>query len=131
MTMILRATAALALLVLAGPRQGFALALTEVLTEIVPFLPVQNVLSMLEKSCEKTGRTKNVEQRDLMFGLVFGLMALVRSGLVTRERTATAEDLCKVIKMLVENANLKPYMRELCFEVLAALAAQVRLIVVK
>jgi hypothetical protein len=80
-------------------------------------------MDLLDQATSSEGLVgaKNSEQRDLLFGRVFGYTALVQSGLAMRTRNTTALDLERLIKGLVEHADTKPYLREWCFEVLLSI----------
>ncbi|KAJ1796888.1 DNA-directed DNA polymerase, partial [Coemansia sp. RSA 2523] len=65
-----------------GARQGYSIALSELLAR-VPCISVKLVLDLLWRSTEATKQMKGQEQRDMRFGRIFGLMALVQSGIIT------------------------------------------------
>ncbi|KAJ3340124.1 hypothetical protein HDU93_007349 [Gonapodya sp. JEL0774] len=60
-------------------RQGFAVALTELLS-LLSFIPITHVLDSLTKHTDVTGSMNGQEEREMYFGRVFGVMSLVSSG---------------------------------------------------
>ncbi|KXS11653.1 hypothetical protein M427DRAFT_72754 [Gonapodya prolifera JEL478] len=62
-----------------GARQGFAVALTELLV-VIPFVPITYVLETLLRHTDVTGSMSGQEEREMYFGRVFGVMSVVSSG---------------------------------------------------
>ncbi|KAJ2726537.1 DNA-directed DNA polymerase [Coemansia sp. Benny D115] len=102
-----------------GARQGFSIALTELLARI-PCISVPLVLSLLWRHTEAVGSMSNQEQRDMHFGRIFGLMALVQSGILTREGTTSA-DISKIVAELVAVGAKKPYLREIAYSTIVSM----------
>ncbi|KAI8074718.1 DNA polymerase phi-domain-containing protein [Gongronella butleri] len=100
-----------------GARQGFSLALTELLA-VMDMLTTHLVLDLLERHTDRIEASNNEETRDLLFGRLFGLMAIASSGILRRDST-TVDDLLRVFKMLADLAHTKNYLHEVCYHVLA------------
>ncbi|KAL0096977.1 DNA polymerase phi-domain-containing protein [Phycomyces blakesleeanus] len=98
-----------------GARQGFSLALTELLSTI-DLVTAKVVLDLLFRYTERVGSMSGEEVRDMLFGRLFGLMSIVASGMVAREST-TAEDANRIIESLAEMAKTKSYLSEVCHHV--------------
>ncbi|KAJ3393682.1 DNA-directed DNA polymerase [Lobulomyces angularis] len=95
-----------------GARQGFSLALTELLSAM-EWLHSKTVLDLIETSCVTTGGMKGEEERDVLFGRIFGVMAMIRSGILFRKET-TLEDLKRVLKLLSDSLVKKSFLAESC-----------------
>ncbi|KAJ2784893.1 DNA-directed DNA polymerase [Coemansia javaensis] len=103
-----------------GARQGYAVALAELLGR-VRCISARVVLDLLWSSTEATRSMKGQEQRDVWFGRVFGMMAVVQSGLLGRAGAATAVDLRKMAMELAAIGGKKSYLREVAYAVLGAM----------
>ncbi|KAJ1729797.1 DNA-directed DNA polymerase [Coemansia biformis] len=102
-----------------GARQGYSMALAELLAR-VPCISAKLVLDLLWASTESTRSMKGQEQRDMRFGRVFGMMALVQSGILTRKGT-TAVEIRKMVMELAAIGSKKSYMREIAYTTLTAM----------
>ncbi|KND01937.1 DNA-directed DNA polymerase [Spizellomyces punctatus DAOM BR117] len=98
-----------------GARQGFAVALTELLKSL-EFLRVSTALSLLAKLTQTEG-AKGQEERDILFGRIFGLMAICQADMLARPHT-TIEDVQEMVTRLLKYASSKSYIKETCFKVL-------------
>ncbi|ORX57494.1 hypothetical protein DM01DRAFT_1334110 [Hesseltinella vesiculosa] len=99
-----------------GARQGFSLALTELLS-IMDCLTINLVLDLLTRYTDLHESSNNEETRDLLFGRLFGLMAIVASGLLTRS-TTTTDDIARMLKDLAEVAKAKVFLNEVAYHVI-------------
>ncbi|KAF9906499.1 DNA-directed DNA polymerase [Lobosporangium transversale] len=104
-------------------RQGFSLALTELLIGL-NFLTVKIVLELLFRFTEIKNFMKGKEERNHMFGRIFGFMSIIQSGMLTRPRT-TDEDIKLIIDDLVEYSREKSYLSEVCHQVLVMMLPQI------
>ncbi|KAJ2715652.1 DNA-directed DNA polymerase [Coemansia spiralis] len=102
-----------------GARQGYSMALAELLGRI-PCISAKLVLDLLWASTEATRSMKGQEQRDMRFGRVFGMMALVQSGVLARAGT-TAVEIRKMVMELAAIGSKKSYMREIAYTTLVAM----------
>ncbi|KAJ2077441.1 DNA-directed DNA polymerase [Coemansia sp. RSA 988] len=102
-----------------GARQGYSVALAELLARI-ECISVKVVLDLLWKSTEATKSMSGQEQRDMRFGRIFGLMAVVQSGILTRKST-TAVELRKMVMELTAIGSKKSYLREIAYATLTAM----------
>ncbi|KAI8929432.1 DNA polymerase phi-domain-containing protein [Entophlyctis helioformis] len=103
-----------------GARQGFAVALAELLRS-VPFVKTSLAIDLLVKLTEINGTRSSKEEKELYFGRMFGLMAICQSGLLRLAHT-TIEDVALITSTLVQFANAKSYLSEAaCKVVLTAL----------
>ncbi|KAJ2851235.1 DNA-directed DNA polymerase [Coemansia brasiliensis] len=107
-----------------GARQGYSVALAELLSRI-ECISVKLVLDLLWKSTEATNSMKGQEQRDMRFGRIFGLMALVQSGIITRQGTTTVE-IRKIVMELVAIGAKKSYLREIAFVTLTSMVPMLK-----
>ncbi|KAL7313927.1 DNA-directed DNA polymerase [Mucor circinelloides] len=98
-----------------GARQGFSLALTELLA-IVDVVSTKLVLDLLFQYTERTGAMSGDETRDMLFGRLFGLMSIVAAGMIARSSTTT-EDIVRIVESLHEMAKCKSYLAEVCHHV--------------
>ena len=93
-------------------RLGFASCLTEAVK--LQSVTVIEVIDLIEDSTKITGSAKGVDERDLMFGRLFGFLALVRSGRLDED----FENGQKVFEALVELLPTKGWLREIVIEAL-------------
>lgn len=98
-----------------GARQGFSLALTELLA-LVDVISAKLVLDLLFQYTERTGSMSGDETRDMLFGRLFGLMSIVAAGMISRSSTST-EDIIRIVESLHEMATAKSYLAEVCHHV--------------
>ncbi|KAG0229067.1 DNA-directed DNA polymerase [Actinomortierella wolfii] len=103
-------------------RQGFSLALTELLIGL-EFLSASIIIKMLLHFTEIKGM-KGKEERNQMFGRIFGYMSIIQSGLLTRP-SATADDIKTIVNDLVEYSQEKSYLSECCHQVMVNLIPQI------
>lgn len=93
-------------------RQGFAVALTELLTRLPTELSTP-VLPLIIASSTAASGTDSKEERELLFARLLGLHAVIRSGILFRvEPTTTGESFKEVILALLALAGRKSWMRE-------------------
>ncbi|KAG0348544.1 DNA-directed DNA polymerase [Podila humilis] len=104
-------------------RQGFSLALTELLIGL-NFLTVKIVLELLFRFTEIKNFMKGKEERNHMFGRIFGYMSIVQSGMLSRPQTTT-EDIQLIVDDLVEYSQEKSYLSECCHQVLVNMLPQI------
>ena len=97
-----------------GARQGFALALSELLT-VFSSIPVSEVLDQIKTAHPVSSKVKGQQDRDALFGRVFGLMAVVRCG---RVDSSDATDIAECCAQLI---NIKTFMPSVCAAVLVEL----------
>ncbi|KAN0066282.1 DNA-directed DNA polymerase [Thecaphora frezii] len=99
---------------LASPREnsrlGFAVALTELLSKLES-LRSQEILALILKYSTPQGSVSGQEQRDLMFAKLFGVLALVQSGLLFRP-TSSLSNFERAINVLLALAEKKSWMGE-------------------
>ncbi|KAJ3352259.1 DNA-directed DNA polymerase, partial [Kappamyces sp. JEL0680] len=106
-----------------GARQGFSVALTELLT-LIPMLPTALVLELLHDISEKNGKKTGQEERELYFARIFGYHAIALSGLLQKETLTFPADVQTMVDALVEFASEKEYLKQSCsFVVLSILKA--------
>ncbi|KAJ2809962.1 DNA-directed DNA polymerase [Coemansia furcata] len=102
-----------------GARQGYSIALSELLSRI-DCISVKVVLDLLWKYTMATKSMKGQEQRDMRFGRIFGLMALLQSGIVARPGTTSVE-IRKIVGELSAIGAKKSYLREIAYVTLASM----------
>lgn len=106
-----------------GAREGFSLALTEVLRFILAGdVSLESLVHLIITENSGSGALKGPEERDMLFGRIFGLMALVDSVDLTDNFQCSSLDI--IVSELLKCAD-KPYTRECCFEILAKLTLKV------
>ncbi|KAG2223120.1 hypothetical protein INT45_005676 [Circinella minor] len=98
-----------------GARQGFSLALTELLA-ITDVVNVSLVLDLLFKHTERSSGMSSDETRDMLFGRIFGMIAIVAAGMISKP-TTTFEDIEKMLDSLKEMIQVKSYVVEICHHV--------------
>ncbi|OJJ30408.1 hypothetical protein ASPWEDRAFT_177064 [Aspergillus wentii DTO 134E9] len=100
-------------------RIGFSVALTELLTQVFASpresagLGISNVLAIWESQSNATGGESGQEQRDHHFGRLFGAEAIIKSSILFKSK-ATFTEWTKVLDLLFELAQKKPWIREEC-----------------
>ncbi|TPX59035.1 hypothetical protein SpCBS45565_g07848 [Spizellomyces sp. 'palustris'] len=106
-----------------GARQGFAVALTELLKSL-EFLRASTALSLLAKLTQTEG-AKGQEERDILFGRIFGLMAICQADMLARPHT-TIEDVQEMVTRVLKYASSKSYIKETCFKVLMTMVEKLQ-----
>ncbi|CAO3684400.1 unnamed protein product [Rhizopus stolonifer] len=91
-----------------GARQGFSLALTE-------------LLAIVHSISTQLGE----EVRDMLFGRLFGLMSIVAAGMISRESTRE-EDIVRILTGLQEMSTKKSYLSEVCHHVVVNLISHLK-----
>ncbi|GMF11449.1 unnamed protein product [Phytophthora lilii] len=102
-------------------RQGFSTALSALLSAFPQQLALQSTLELLRDAMEVHSSMKPMEQREHMFGRLFGLLALHRSGRLSADLPL----LVAVLKELLDMAAFKRWFRETCYEAALTLLADV------
>eukprot|EP01116_Phalansterium_solitarium_P022955 TRINITY_DN77_c0_g1_i1.p1 TRINITY_DN77_c0_g1~~TRINITY_DN77_c0_g1_i1.p1 ORF type:complete len:1362 (+),score=632.42 TRINITY_DN77_c0_g1_i1:121-4206(+) len=106
-----------------GARQGFSLALLEVLN-IFRFLKLSDVLDEIDTASHVKGSMNGQEERDQLFGRVFGALAVVGCG-----RLATDADVAglsgRLVVCLRDIGGRKEYLRLASFETIIKLLDQI------
>ncbi|KAG6611070.1 dna polymerase v [Phytophthora cinnamomi] len=102
-------------------RQGFSTALSGLLSAFPKQLALQSTHALLRDAMEVHSSMKPMEQREHMFGRLFGLLALHRCGRLSADLPL----LVAVVKELLEMAAFKRWFRETCYEAALTLLADV------
>lgn len=102
-------------------RQGFSTALAGLLADFAAQLPLADARAKLHDAMQVSSAMKGMEQREHMFGRLFGLLALHRSGRLAQD----AELQVAIINELLEMAQWKKWFREACFEAALSILADV------
>eukprot|EP00743_Colponemidia_sp_Colp-15_P008419 GILK01009149.1.p1 GENE.GILK01009149.1~~GILK01009149.1.p1 ORF type:complete len:1355 (+),score=420.14 GILK01009149.1:41-4105(+) len=82
-----------------GARQGFALALTQLLATYTE-LDLTLLVQFLQSSTEPTQATKRGEKKELYLGRIFGYLSIARSGRLT---TSPEDNLNSLIEIIAKN----------------------------
>lgn len=107
-------------------RLGFAVALTEVLSQLQDSehksaITPTKVIDLLEASTEAEGGSRGQEERDYYFGRVFGAGAIIQSGILFKDAERTQWK--RLLNILCSVALKKPWLRQECGWTLCELAA--------
>lgn len=105
-------------------RQGFSTALAGLLARFPTIVALKDVQELLRESMAVNQNMKGMEQREHMFGRLFGLLALHRSGRLTAQDDQTLA--VQVIQELLEMAAWKKWIREACFEGVLSILADIQ-----
>lgn len=97
-------------------RLGFSACLSEVLRAL-PLIDLSFVLASIERATTPVGNVKGQETRDYQFGRLFGLQAVVTSGLLSRKETSK-EQVRELVGLLFELSLSKGWLRESCASVI-------------
>ncbi|EJU05480.1 hypothetical protein DACRYDRAFT_98198 [Dacryopinax primogenitus] len=103
-------------------RLGFAVALTELLQRI-PTISCSHVISLVLDTTNFSGGMSGAEQRDLLFARLFGLTAIIESGVLFRTQPPavgpsdlkllpTIDDFATVITELISLGEQKNWLKE-------------------
>lgn len=99
-------------------RQGFAVALTELLDQIsdegntrASFGP-KEVIDILETETQPDANTTGQDGRDHYFGQVFGAESIIQSGLVSR--SSSRDQWKRLLDLICHIAKKKPWLRQEC-----------------
>jgi DNA polymerase phi len=99
-------------------RQGFAGCLCELLKSQQQF-DFDFVVKLLDESTQITGSMKGNEERDALFGKLFGCLCLIRAGMVDSDGAVKT-----VLDTLLDVQTRKPWIREVCAEALLLLVSE-------
>ncbi|CAI5740787.1 unnamed protein product [Peronospora destructor] len=102
-------------------RQGFSTALSGLVATFPKQIALQSTHELLREAMEVHSSMKPMEQREHVFGRLFGLLALHRSGRLSTDLPL----LVTVIKELLEMATFKRWFRETCYEAVLTLLVDV------
>lgn len=94
-------------------RIGFSVALTEVLASL-PFFTVKAFTELLLSSTQIGSGMKRDEEKDMLFGRLFGIHAIVKAQMLGRPST-TIEDFQLMIESLQELSDKKIWLSEPCW----------------
>ncbi|KAK6544121.1 hypothetical protein TWF694_000830 [Orbilia ellipsospora] len=101
-------------------RLGFSLALVELLhslldpkDSLVIDLPFRSIVQLIIDHTEPSGGLSKQEERGFYFGRLFGLKALIETGLLFR-KDSDASQWQSVLAQLIVLAQKKPWLRESC-----------------
>ncbi|CAO1618292.1 unnamed protein product [Parajaminaea phylloscopi] len=110
---------------LASPREqsriGFAVALTELLSKLQAVLHPKDVLALIKKHSTAAGKVSRSEERNLLFARLFGIQALLRSGLLLGHPHARVAEVKETVQLLVELGQAKAWLSESAGWILAEL----------
>ncbi|KAJ5598224.1 hypothetical protein N7537_008308 [Penicillium hordei] len=100
-------------------RIGFSIALTEILTQVFSSpretsrFTFSDALNLWESQSSSYGSESGQEQRDHLFGRLFGAEAIIKSS-VLFQPTVPFEQWTQVVDLVLELAQKKPWIREEC-----------------
>jgi DNA polymerase phi len=102
-------------------RQGFSLALTELLT----IQPIQTsvLLTLLHEISEKNGSSSGQEERELYFSRIFGYQAIALSGTLSN---ATSDDIKLMVTTILKFNSKKSYLKSATTKVLLLILENVQ-----
>lgn len=92
-------------------REGFAVALAELIA-LLPFDSARTILPLVLDTTTAPGSADGKEERNLLFGRLFGLHALVRSNVLLHKEQPDSEQYKDTILALVALSGRKSWMRE-------------------
>jgi DNA polymerase phi len=92
-------------------RQGFVSCLCELLIT-VESINTGTTLSLIDDNTKITGSMKGAEERDLMFGKLFGYLSLIRSGKLLNDE----KNVLLIMDQLLDLHNRKGWIREVVCE---------------
>jgi DNA polymerase phi len=104
-------------------RQGFALAFTELL-RILEFIHIKLLIDMIMKATEINSQMNGQEERDMLFGRIFGFLSIVRSGLLCHQLATMEENVMKMVNELLTYGKSKPFLREAVHHVFCEMIPQ-------
>nr|XP_002731208.1 PREDICTED: myb-binding protein 1A-like protein-like [Saccoglossus kowalevskii] len=101
-----------------GARQGYAMALSEILQSNSE-VKVEDILDLIEEHLEIKGRKQ--DERCCAFGQLFAFLAIVQSGRVFQ---APDQYLEKLITELYRLSHIKPYLNDVCTQAMIDIIKQ-------
>ncbi|KAJ3245361.1 DNA-directed DNA polymerase [Chytriomyces hyalinus] len=110
-----------------GARLGFTLALAQVLHVLAlpegtgSAMSLDDAVALIDHLNPVLGAGKGQEERESYFANIFGMHAIVQSGLVTASQT-TPSQISRLVKSLLTCANAKSYLSLACYNVLLQIA---------
>ncbi len=104
-------------------RLGFSLALTQLLSSKSTTLSINSVIDLLIQFTQTASAMKGSELRDVLFGRLFGLHAIIQSDLVPE--TAVSDemrvDIHRIVDLALELSLAKEYLKQAAFAILVRL----------
>lgn len=97
-------------------RLGFAVTLTEMLRDEAVHVDILKTVDAIVEQTRVSGSTSGQEERDLLFGRLFGLESIVQSGRLMNQDGWTMFE--RIVDLLFELAQKKSWLREACAKVL-------------
>lgn len=91
------------------------------LSRVPVSVTVSRMLDLLDEYTLVTSGMKGREEREMVFGKLFGLHAIVRSEILKR---ATWPDLDRLVADLLKFSLSKTYMKEACYEIIISLLSK-------
>ncbi|CCJ29977.1 unnamed protein product [Pneumocystis jirovecii] len=104
-------------------RLGFSTTLSEFLSEFKD-IDVEHVVKLIEKYTAIQGNLSSNEERDFLFGRLFGLKAISVSKIL--QKTKSIEKIENIISILVSLSLKKGWLREPCFSVINNILIQLK-----
>jgi DNA polymerase phi len=92
-------------------REGFAVALAELIS-LLPIERARTILPLVLETSIAPGSADGKEERNLLFGRLFGLHALVRSGVLLHQEQPDSEQYKDTVLALLALSGRKSWMRE-------------------
>jgi DNA polymerase phi len=105
-----------------GAREGFSIALAEVLHRFSE-VPTESILRLMESELSITGQLKPSEERDLSFGRLFCVGALLQGGRLGSGDYVIASHL---LQDVLSNSKRKSYMTQLGIKLIESILENVR-----
>lgn len=91
---------------------------------MMPRINVGLLWSIIFRLTESQGSTKSQEERDIAIGRIFGIMAIVNSGLI--KTNASLQDIQVLTEFLIKTFNSKVYLRIPAMEVILCLLDEIK-----
>lgn len=94
-------------------RLGFSVALCELIHQLKS-LPARHIITLVLSYSSSSGKVKlkGQEERDFLFARLFGLYAVIRSGILLEERLAREEDFRRAVEIVWLLGRSKTWLRE-------------------
>ncbi|UZJ56547.1 hypothetical protein CBS101457_005867 [Exobasidium rhododendri] len=92
-------------------RLGFSVALCELISQLKS-ISAHHLIVLILSYSSPSGKVKGQEERDLLFARLFGLYALIRSGVLIDADLSEEEDFMRVIEIIWLSGRSKTWLRE-------------------
>jgi DNA polymerase phi len=106
----------------ASARLGFSVCLTSILSTYNTSLSIQDILQTIEDSNKLVGSIRGMDEREFMFGKLFGYSAIIQSNRLT---TMSSDEILDLIQRIMKIHKMRGWIREMTIEILLLILSKI------